>query len=233
VKTHIYKNTDGPAPIVYLNVFEGDGSDVWENLMELICHEKMLLKPQNDFGENSETEAGLVLVAISDLEWDEMLSPWEADSLFKENHFTGGGPEYLKMLREKIIPEVESKLSNEIQWRGLAGYSMAGLFAAWAGCQSLEFQRIASVSGSLWYPGIREWIVNNGTGDITKAYFSLGNKEHKVRNSVMATVKERTMDVYRIFQHANGVEAFFEENPGNHFTEPTQRMAKGIRWILE
>ena len=30
-----------------------------------------------------------------------------------------------------------------------------------------------------------------------------------------------------------GICTLSEMNPGNHFTEPAKRMAKGIRWLLE
>ena len=43
----------------------------------------------------------------------------------------------------------------------IAGYSLAGLFALWAAWNSGYFRRVASVSGSLWYPGFTDYIRNN------------------------------------------------------------------------
>jgi hypothetical protein len=48
----------------------------------------------------------------------------------------------------------------------------------------------------------------------------------------MATVKDCTIRL-RDFYKKYGIDAVFEENPGNHFQNAAERLAKGISWILK
>ena len=118
-------------------------------------------------------------------------------------------------------------------WRGIAGYSLAGLFALWSTWQTDAFLRVASASGSLWYEG---WLgFARGQEPATwpeRAYLSLGSKEHKTPNRLMRNVRTATEQT-RDLLCSHGVECTFELNPGNHFQDPDLRMARGIRWILD
>ena len=49
-----------------------------------------------------------------------------------------------------------------------------------------------SVSGSLWFPGFREYVLFPPVHQPDCVYFSLGDKERKTRNSVLQTVQENT-----------------------------------------
>jgi len=213
MKTNIYTNTTESAPVIYLNVYDGDGSDVWEQCIE------MSLPP-------------VTLVVLSDIAWDEQLSPWKAEPVFKQDNFTGGADEYLHELVTSVIPEVEAKLLP-VTKRCIAGYSLAGLFAAYAVYSTDMFDSMVSASGSFWFPGFIEYMKAHSVSNNLKcAYLSLGNKEHKVRNPVMSTVLSRTREAEEILRSA-GVKVIYEENPGNHFTEPAHRTAKGIEWVLQ
>jgi predicted alpha/beta superfamily hydrolase len=44
---------------------------------------------------------------------------------------SGGGPEFLSFLKQELIPFVESNYRADPSDRGLLGYSLGGLFAAW------------------------------------------------------------------------------------------------------
>lgn len=213
-QVYMYQNHEGRAPIIYLNVVEGDGSDVWEE-----CR-KLELPP-------------VMLAVISGLAWDEELSPWEAPPVFREDRFTGGANGYLKELTSEIIPDVHKKLGDTPSWSGLAGYSLAGLFSVYAAYETDLFRGIVSASGSFWYPDFVEYMRAHSPGkQLSCAYFSLGNKERKVRNKTMTTVLENTKAAEEILE-AQGVRTVFETNPGNHFTEPALRTAKGIAWLLK
>ena len=55
------------------------------------------------------------LVSVSEVEWDEFLSPWPADKVIsREDNFSGGSPEYLKWILEKVVPLAESRLYPDI-----------------------------------------------------------------------------------------------------------------------
>ena len=139
-------------------------------------------------------------------------------------------------LLDEVLPAAEANLAGAglgVAWRGIAGYSLAGLFALWSTWQTDAFLRVASASGSLWYEG---WLgFARGQEPAAwpeRAYLSLGSKEHKTPNRLMRNVRTATEQT-RDLLCSHGVECTFELNPGNHFQDPDLRMARGIRWILD
>ena len=99
------------APIIYLPVVMGDGSEVYERCRELDC-------------------PPFTLVAIGGLDWNRELSPWACDGTVRDTEpFGGQAAGFLDELLSQIIPQVESALPQPTAWRGIAGYSLAGLFA--------------------------------------------------------------------------------------------------------
>jgi len=189
------------------------------------------------------------LVSISEVEWDEFLSPWPADKVIsREDNFSGGSPEYLKWILEKVVPLAESRLypdtisidriSSNADNMGtklksyVSGYSMAGLFALWAMYQTDFFSGAVSASGSLWFPGFRDYALNNDFKSKPEGiYLSLGGKESKSRNPYLSqteTINRELVEHYR----TKGIKTIFEVNPGNHFRDADLRVAKGIKWLL-
>lgn len=201
--------------IVYLPVFEGDGADIWAACHELKC-------------------PPFALVTIGGLDWNRELSPWPCDAITATSElFAGRAEDFLDELTHKIIPSVEASFSAPPRLRAIAGYSLAGLFALWACCQTDLFCRVASVSGSLWFPGFAEYLDENlPQNALDVAYLSLGKKEHKTPNRMMREVLTDTKRCEQILQD-RGVKTLFERNPGNHFSEPALRSARGIAWMLE
>lgn len=114
----------------------------------------------------------------------------------------------------------------------IAGYSLAGLFALWAAWNSDCFHRMASVSGSMWYPGFREYIRDNAPRtSLERAYFSLGDKESHTRHPLMCQVDACTSDIVEAVR-SHCPDTVFQWNPGNHFDRPDYRMARAIAWLL-
>lgn len=75
------------------------------------------------------------------MNWNHDRVPWDSPAAFKNGEpFTGGADDYLRLLVEKIIPEAEEGLNGVPQWRGIAGYSLAGLFAVYAVYQTTEVE---------------------------------------------------------------------------------------------
>lgn len=209
------ETTAAALPIVYLPVFEGNGVDIWAACLELKC-------------------PLFALVTIGGLDWNRELSPWPCDAITATSEpFTGRAEDFLGELTHKIIPSVEASFSTPPRLRTIAGYSLAGLFALWACCQTGLFSRAASVSGSLWFPGFTEYLDENlPQNALDAAYLSLGKKEHKTPNRMMREVLADTKRCEQILQD-RGVKTLFEHNPGNHFSEPALRSARGIAWMLE
>ena len=206
----------GPdRPVIYLNTFEEEGRQIYELAQAANCP---------DFS----------LVAVSGLAWNHDLSPWETPSLTSAGEpFTGGGEAYLSLLIGTILPQAEAMLSGPVSWRGIAGYSLAGLFAVYSLYQTDRFARAASISGSLWFPNMKEYIFSHKMKRRPDClYFSLGDKEHKTRNPVMRAVRRNTEEI-RAFYQAQGIDAVFQLNPGNHFQNAQERTVRGIQWMLE
>ena len=123
-------------------------------------------------------------------------------------------------------------LHKKIQYFGIVGYSLAGLFALYAGFNTDKFKRIASVSGSLWYPKFLNYVEKHRLHiNVDKIYLSLGNKEKKSKNEILASVEEKTKKIYEYLKQ--DVTIVYEENDGNHFLDSEKRIAKGIKNILD
>ena len=210
----IYPTPNAGAPIVYLPVVARMGDDVLQCCRDLGC-------------------LPFTLVAIGGLDWNRELSVWTCDAITATSEpFAGEAAAFLHELTHKIIPTIEASLAAPPCLRAIAGYSLAGLFALWACCKTDLFSRAASVSGSLWFPGFAEYLDENlPQGALDVAYLSLGKKEHKTPNRMMREVLADTKRCEQTLQD-RGAKTLFEHNPGNHFSEPALRSAKGIAWML-
>lgn len=202
------------APIIYLPVVMGNGSDVYDRCQELDC-------------------PPFTLVTIGGLDWNRELSPWACDGTVRDAEpFGGQAASFLDELLSQIIPQVEPSLPQPPVWRGIAGYSLAGLFALWALWQTNAFDRAASASGSLWFPHFVDRASTEPFVSSPQAvYLSLGKKETKTPNRMMRHVLDDTRAMEESLVE-RGIPTTLEINPGNHFAQTDLRMARGIHWIL-
>ena len=97
------------------------------------------------------------LVAYEVEHWNQDFSPWAVPSVFGQEEFTGGAKETTDWLIDQCIPFVEGNLTTDCSARLIGGYSLAGLFSLFTFYESGEFNGVASCSGSLWYPGWKEY----------------------------------------------------------------------------
>ena len=169
------------------------------------------------------------LMILTDIDWNRDLSPWAAPAVFKNGGiFTGGAAAYLQRLLS-ALPSIEAGLSPI--WRGIAGYSLAGLFAVWTMYQTDVFTRFASLSGSLWFDGFTDYIKSNAAAVRPDyVYLSLGNREKQTRNPRMAAVETATFETLHLLQSLS-VPAEFKSEVGGHFDHPNNRIARGIAAI--
>ena len=199
------------SPLVVLNTFGDGGKRVLDTLLQM-------------------TDADFSLAAVSDIDWNREMSPWPYDD--GRNAFAGGADAFLEELTGEIIPQAERLMSVHPSRRFIAGYSLAGLFAIYSLYRTDLFFGAVSASGSLWYPGFAEFTKKNDPVRMPdRIYLSLGDRESKTRNPVMAAVGQRTEELCGLYA-SKGIGTVFESNPGNHFREPELRTAKGIAWIL-
>mgnify|MGYP003106259861 FL=1 len=167
------------------------------------------------------TSADFKYIAVEIDDWNDDLSPWKAQAVFKDDDFGGGAVKTL----EKILTLCSDKKKYYI-----GGYSLAGLFSLWAAYQTDIFTGIAAVSPSVWFPGFIDYMREHEIKSKT-VYLSLGDREEKTRNPVMAQVGNCIRSGYDWLKEC-GVDCTLEWNSGNHYREPDMRTAKAFAWIL-
>lgn len=211
----LYKLVEGSTPLVYSIDYHENGQLLLEACKQVEC-------------------CGFNLVTISGLHWNQELSPWPIETVVSKNdNFAGEADQWLPMLTDEVVPQVEQLLDTPPLWRMLAGYSLAGLFAVWTAFHSDLFTRILSASGSMWYPGWLEFAQEHEPAVALQGlYLSVGEQESTSRNAVLHTVGERTQALADLMAE-RGMNVKFELNPGNHFKNPPLRVAKGIKWLLD
>ena len=167
-----------------------------------------------------------LIIAVKVDDWNQDLTPWKAAPVFGNVGFGDGAQTTLKYLIEEVLPS----LARERRRFFIAGYSLAGLFALWAAYETDVFEGAVGASPSVWFPG---WIdfAEKHEFKAKRAYLSLGDKEAKTRNQVMAKVGENILKQQEILADS-GVDCRFEWNPGNHFRDADKRTAKGMAWML-
>lgn len=161
-----------------------------------------------DFLEKAAARYQVSIVVVSGMNWNDDLTPWAADPVFKrEKPFGGNAAAFLRILEGDIMPEVERTLgfvhsgsmSHEDQSpikRYLVGISLSGLFALWAAHCSDSFAGIASISGSFWFPHLEKWVQSNQLSNaVHKVYISLGDREKDTRNNAMTSVETNTVGI--------------------------------------
>ena len=213
-QVEVYGCLEHNQPIIYLNTFERQNS-IYQMVTE-------------------RTNRKFSLVIIDKLNWNHDMSPWGIPPIAKDDTpCTGGANDYLRILVEKIIPAAERRIQGTPLWRGIVGYSLAGLFAVYSLYQTDLFARVASVSGSLWFPNIMEYIeTHNFRRTPECVYFSLGDKERNTNNLFLKSVQYNTERI-KAYYAAQGIVTAFVMNKGNHFQDAALRTAKGIIWMLE
>lgn len=162
------------------------------------------------------------LIAVKVDNWNTDLSPWKAPALFGKEDFGEGA--------EETLAEILKLCADETKTYYIGGYSLAGLFALWAAYRTDVFTGVAAASPSMWFPGFTDYMKEHDirTGAV---YLSLGDKEEKARNPVMATVGDRIREAHALL-FERGIKCFLEWNKGNHFKDTDVRMAKAFSWLI-
>ena len=169
------------------------------------------------------------LAAFEVKDWNRELSPWEAPPVFGKVPFGGMAGETLSFVLDRLAPELRTRLGAGKKLC-IGGYSLAGLFALWAAAQTNIFSGVAAASPSVWFPGWMDYV--KGHPIRAKAvYLSLGDREERAKNPVMATVGDCIREQYALLQADHRVT--LEWNPGNHFRDAEKRTAKAFCRIAE
>ncbi len=193
---------------------------------------RVLIQPADEYDlEGIESEAAEIarlaggdfrLIAVKIDRWNADLSPWRAPAVFGKEEFGGGA--------EATLAEILKLAGEKGKTYYIGGYSLAGLFALWAAYRTDAFRGVAAASPSVWFPGFTDFM-RAGTIRCEAVCLSLGDREEKTRNPVMAAVGDRIREARDILT-AQGTGCALEWNPGNHFRDAPLRTAKAFAWVL-
>ena len=163
-----------------------------------------------------------LLIAFKANNWNKDLSPYKAPAVFGKDDFGNGASNTLK--------EILDTCNDLNKTYVIGGYSLAGLFAIWAACNTHLFKGVVGASPSLWFPNFINYMKENNI-NTDHVYLSLGDKEEKTKNPVMSKVGICIKEAYEILKN-NNIDVTFEWNEGNHFKDADIRTAKGFAWVI-
>lgn len=207
----VWPARDSAAPLLCVLGEEGEAAGLTDGLEETSFH----------------------LVMLSGFDWHSDLTPWPARNPFRKGQdFRGGASQWLDLIANDLLPGAERALGLLPAWRGLAGYSLGGLFALWQALERPLFQRIASVNGSLWYEGFLAHMMCRRLPAVPeRVYFSYGDGEAGTKLRDGQPLARLTGRAEQYFKEA-GARTRLDVNPGSHFTDSAQRMRRAIGWLL-
>ena len=169
------------------------------------------------------------LLATIELEdWTIDLMPWWDGNISRDPEAGKHGQETLDFILNDLLPELESRYGALPVILG--GYSLGGLFALWASCQTARFRGVAAASPSVWIHG---WLpfAKKHVPMADAIYLSLGDREEHVKNQAIARVGDNLRAYYELLQaQSRRCTLVWEE--GNHFNDNAGRLARAFAWCL-
>lgn len=191
------------------------------------------------FLEHAAADHGVTMVAVTGINWNDDLTPWIADGVFKKAKPFGGRADiFLRNLQEDVFPAVENLLGFHKAERYLVGISLSGLFAVWSCFKTDVFCGIASISGSLWYDGFASWASEHvgSLRPVGRIFISLGDREKRSKDKRMSTVEDATRQVVSVIQEACRDQAsavtFLLEEDTTHFSPLLPRLELALKYLL-
>lgn len=177
------------------------------------------------------SDGAYVIAAWQVDDWNRDLSPWEAPAAMGGGCFAGGAPPVLAWVTGEFLPWLKGRNPDCGGYYPM-GYSLAGLFALWSLYETDCFDGAVCCSGSLWIDGWDRYVSGHRLQVPADVYLSLGGREEKTRNPMMARVGDRTRSQEMILKRDPMVRrCTLEWNAGGHFADSAQRLAKGVTWI--
>lgn len=169
-----------------------------------------------------QTDTDFEMISFPVSHWNDDLSPWPSPAVFGKDDFGG----HAEATLERLLPICNDTSKTYI----LGGYSLAGLFALWAGCRTDCFTGIAAASPSVWFPGFMEDMKEHPM-KAESVYLSLGNREGKTKNPTMSRVEFCISNVFDKLQKQQ-INTILVWNEGNHFKDVAFRTANAFAWCV-
>lgn len=208
------------------------GTDCAEYLLLQMTGEHELQSMDHEVTAIAQSSQNFLLAAVPVKSWNYELSPWEAPAVWGKQGFGGKAADTLHFLTEQVISTLKKQFALPENVKIiLGGYSLAGLFALWASTQTHLFYGIAAASPSVWFPGWMEFEQRHPI-QAQRVYLSLGDKEDRTKNAVMAAVGDNIRALHSQLT-VRGADCTLEWNSGGHFKNADLRTAKAFRWAME
>ena len=203
-----------------------------EYLLLQMTGEHELQSMESEVAAIAQSAHHFLFAAIPVENWNDALSPWEAPAVWGKQGFGGKAGDTLRFLTEQVIPTLEQqfRLPKNVKII-LGGYSLAALFALWVSTQTDLFYGVAAASPSVWFPGWMEFEQQHPM-QAQHVYLSLGDKEERTKNTVMAAVGDGIRALHSRLT-ARSTDCTLEWNSGGHFKNADLRTAKAFRWAME
>ncbi len=206
----------------HMKVYEAGNPEAKTVLIQPIDEQSLSTIDKQIAGIRQMTENDFCFKAIIVDNWFSDLSPWKSPAVFGKDAFGDGAGNTLEYILD---------LCNDgSRTYYIGGYSLAALFSLWAVYQTDIFAGVAAASPSMWFPGFVDYMKEHDI-KCKRVYLSLGDKEGKTKNKVMATVDDCIMAAQKILTERD-TDCIFEWNPGNHFTDVGKRCARAFSRLL-
>ena len=203
-----------------------------EYLLLQMTGEHELQSMESEVAAIAQSKHRFLFAAIPVMNWNDELSPWEAPTVWGKQGFGGNAADTLRFLTEQVIPALKQQFALPRNVRIiLGGYSLAGLFALWASTQTNQFYGIAAASPSVWFPGWMEFEQQHPM-QTQRVYLSLGDKEERTKNAVMAAVGDNIRTLHSRLAERSA-DCTLEWNSGGHFKNADLRTAKAFQCVME
>jgi Predicted hydrolase of the alpha/beta superfamily len=185
--------------------------------------------------EDSASRFGTTVVVMSGMNWNDDLTPWSAEGVFKKAKPFGGNAEvFFANLTDTILPWLDKELSLDNPERYLFGISLSGLFAIWSCFKDSLMSGVASISGSMWFNGFSEWVKNQTPSpSVKKIYISLVDREKRAKDKRMATVEDATLSVVESMKEKGASVEFNLEKDTTHFSPLIPRLERALAAFFE
>lgn len=180
------------------------------------------------------SDVGFVMVAVPIADWELELMPWAEPAVSRRPEVGSGAGSTLRFIVESLLPWWNGQRAGQPAVPVvLGGYSLGGLFSLWAACQTDRFAAVAAGSPSLWAGNWPEYAATHPML-ARQVYLSLGDREERSRNKIMACVGERIRDEHdRLVRQLGGGRTMLHWEQGGHFADPAGRMARAFSWCLK
>ena len=120
-------------------IFTYGNPDAAAQLVQMVDdHDLSLIEQEVEFIRELSGGQDFGLKAVKVDSWNRDLSPWPAPAVFGNEDFGEGAVETLAFLLDNVVPAGKAPGAKTF----LGGYSLAGLFALWAGYRTDRFDGI-------------------------------------------------------------------------------------------